>query len=300
MRFASEPYIIQSDSRGEKDSSKICKKVAQVSSGFHTTTRSTNIALLKAGALHGRRFLSFSNMLRPTQSFTGLPRWGSGLQRSPSSKGTLTFLGRRSKSVIGAAQGPPSSDPEPSPLEMAPQMTDLMSMQSHVEASHASLSRLRHSSFVGDPPSFTVPQSAPSLHSSQRAGSPFQPFPEASLQRGHAAVQMSAAAGFTAPVPHPLRRPIKASRSTAASQLETVHSVGSIGLGMLETAGSTRSLLPAGPSSSAQGLAFSRNTSEVSQADSSGTSFTSSEAGSERVVPAPFGKPLSRFAHGSS
>ncbi|KAK9849140.1 hypothetical protein WJX84_002776, partial [Apatococcus fuscideae] len=120
-----------------------------------------------SGSHHTRRFLSFSNMLRPTQSFKGLPRWGSGLHRPSLSKGSLTLLGRRSKSVHGAAHNPPSSVPEPPNLELTPHMTDAMSHQGHVEPSHASLSRLRHSSFVGDPPSFTAPHSAPSLQSNQ-------------------------------------------------------------------------------------------------------------------------------------
>ena len=248
------------------------------------------------------RFLSFTNMLRPTQSFTGLPRWGSGLHRSSLSKGSLTFLGRRSKSVHGGTPGPPPSVSESPNLEMTPQMHGQMSpQQGHVEASHGSLSRLRHSSAPGNTPSFTLAQSSPSLGSNQRMRSPFDPCSNLNELPGHAGMQLDAPKSFSGSLPLPHRGRSDGSGAMAGGQLMTIHSVGSSGLGTLETAGSARSLLPAGPSSSAQGLAISRHGSENSRAESSGASFSSSEAGPEiQAAAAAQGKPLSRLAHGSS
>lgn len=241
-------------------------------------------------------------MLRPTQSFTGLPRWGSGLQRSSFSKGSLTFLGHRSKSVHGGTHGAPPSKSESINLEMTPQnanhITNVISQEGHVEVSHASLSRLRHSSAPGE--SLSFPHSAPSLRSHQQTRSPFDSIPGASFPCAHVAVFSGASMSNPGPRMLPPRGMSIGSGTMVRSPLETVHSVGSSGLGTLETAGSTRSLLPAGPSSSAQGLAICRDASESSQADSSGASFSSSEGVPETQASAAHGKSLSRLAHGSS
>ena len=255
-----------------------------------------------------RRFLSFTTMLRPTASSTGLPRWGSSLPRT-SSKGSFSVLGRRSRSVHAAPGTAPAQDtplPESPKVELSPQSTF-----GRADGAARPVSRLRSVTMQGDALP-TIPPCAPS----SRFGHIQTPFGHHEVQQPHVEkgflegqqnrpvlVRVGSSGGPSDHGSGSQEAGVRGvSRSafhgqTPLSWLPTVHSIGSSGM---ETMASSSLLLAEGPLSSMQGLSsLSRHASQGSGTESSGPSFGIPEGGPHGLRQSRAGHHPSRFAHGS-